>query len=102
MLRGGSYLFSQRYKEAIAEFNHCMTLREAGKTFSEDDEQDADEVEEISAYLNHMRFNIALCYIMMQEWQKAKDMCNKCTIQKEKTTLQLLICAIKNEMGESI
>ena len=39
---------------------------------------------------------------MLGDFNRAKDMCNKCTIQKEKTTLQLLLCAIKYELEEPI
>lgn len=105
MIRGGAFLYSGRYKEALLEFTQCMALREANgnKVYSdEEEEQDVDEAEEISAYLNHMRFNSALCYIMMGDFNRAKDMCNRCTIQKEKTTLQLLLCAIKFELGDAI
>jgi hypothetical protein len=56
----------------------------------------------MNAYLNHMRFNMGLCYIMLGDFHRAKDMCNRCTIQKEKTTLQLLLCAIKYELNEQI
>lgn len=40
MIRGGAFLFSGRYKEALLEFNQCMTLREgaSNKLYSQDDE----------------------------------------------------------------
>jgi hypothetical protein len=43
MIRGGAYLYSCKYEEALLEFTHCISLREGNiKIYSDDEEPDTD------------------------------------------------------------
>jgi hypothetical protein len=43
MIRGGAYIYSCKYKEALLDFTQCMSLREGNiKVYSDEEEQDID------------------------------------------------------------